>query len=140
MSDQQKTYLVLPHFQAGLLSPQDLEQLAQLARKYQVPRTKITSAQRVAFLGMEPEAMQALQAELQIPDAQPHTRNRVHFVQACPGNTWCQYGQGDALAMGERIRAIALDGPLPCKVKVGISGCRFSCCESWLRDVGLTCE
>ena len=140
MSDQQKTYLVLPHFQAGLLSPQDLEQLAELARKYQVPRTKITSAQRVAFLGMEPEAMQALKAELQIPDAQPHTRNRVHFVQACPGNTWCQYGQGDALAMGERIRAIALDGPLPCKVKVGISGCRFSCCESWLRDVGLTCE
>ena len=140
MSDQQKTYLVLPHFQAGLLSPEDLEQLAGLARKYRVPRTKITSAQRVAFLGMEPEALEALKGELQIPDTPPHTRNRVHYVQACPGSTWCQYGQGDALAMGERLRAIELDGPLPYKVKVGISGCRFCCCESWIRDVGLTGE
>lgn len=140
MSDQQKTYLVLPHFQAGLLSPEDLEQLAELARKYRVPRTKITSAQRVAFLGMEPEALEALKGELQIPDSLPHTRNRVHYVQACPGSTWCQYGQGDALTMGERLRAIELDGPLPYKVKVGISGCRFCCCESWIRDVGLTGE
>lgn len=140
MSDQQKTYLVLPHFQAGLLSPEDLEQLAELARKYRVQRTKITSAQRVAFLGMEPEALEALKAELQIPDSLPHTRNRVHYVQACPGSTWCQYGQGDALTMGERLRAIELDGPLPYKVKVGISGCRFCCCESWIRDVGLTGE
>lgn len=140
MSDNQKTYLVLPHFQAGLLSPEDLEQLAQLARKYRIPRTKITSAQRVAFLGMEPESLEALKVELQIPDTLPHTRNRVHYVQACPGNTWCQYGQGDALAMGERLRAIELDGPLPYKVKVGISGCRFCCCESWIRDVGLTGE
>ena len=140
MRDQQKTYLVLPHFQAGLLSPEDLEQLAELARKYRVPRTKIPSAPRVAFLGMEPEAVEALKGELQIPDTPPHTRNRVHYVQACPGSTWCQYGQGDALAMGERLRAIELDGPLPYKVKVGISGCRFCCCESWIRDVGLTGE
>ena len=59
MSDNQKTYLVLPHFQAGLLSPEDLEQLAHLARKYRIPKTKITGAQRVAFLGMEPEALEA---------------------------------------------------------------------------------
>ena len=64
----------------------------------------------------------------------------MHYVQACPGSTWCQYGQGDALTMGERLRAIELDGPLPYKVKVGISGCRFCCCESWIRDVGLTGE
>ncbi len=57
MTDKQKTYLVLPHFNAGLLSPDDL---AALARKYDIPKTKVTGAQRVAFLGMEPEALQAL--------------------------------------------------------------------------------
>lgn len=140
MSDNQKTYLVLPHFQAGLLSPEDLEQLAALARKYQIPKTKITSAQRVAFLGMEPEALEALKIELQIPETLPHIRHRVHYVQACPGSTWCRFGQGDALSMGEQIKDIELEGPLPYKVKVGISGCRFCCCESWIRDVGLTAE
>jgi len=140
MDDNRKTYLVLPHFDAGLLSPEDLEQLAGLARKYRIPKTKITGAQRIAFLGMEPAAMEALRDELSIPSTPPHTRNRVHYVQACPGRTWCQYGHRDALTLGERIKAIELDGPLPAKVKVGISGCRFCCCESWMRDVGLTGE
>lgn len=140
MDNTYKTYLVLPHFDAGLLSPEDLEHLAALARKYRIPKTKITGAQRVAFLGMEPEALEALRAELHLPDTLPHTRNRVHYVQACPGNTWCRYGHQDALGLGERIKAIELEGPLPGKVKVGVSGCRFCCCESWMRDVGLTGE
>ncbi|WP_319588902.1 nitrite reductase [uncultured Desulfobulbus sp.] len=140
MNDNHKTYLVLPHYDAGLLSPDELEQLAGLARKYDIPKTKITGAQRVAFLGMGPEALEALKAELQIPETPPHARSRVHYVQACPGSTWCRYGHQDALALGERIKAIELDGPLPAKVKVGISGCRFCCCESWMRDVGLAGE
>ncbi|WP_310600310.1 nitrite reductase [Desulfobulbus sp.] len=140
MNDNQKTYLVLPHLNAGLLSPEELEHLAALARKYRIPKTKITGAQRVAFLGMEPEALAAMKEELHIIDTPPHARNRVHYVQACPGSAWCPFGQKDALDLGERIKAIELDGPLPYKVKVGISGCRFCCCESWIRDVGLTAE
>jgi NAD(P)H-nitrite reductase large subunit len=140
VTNTQKTYLVLPQFPAGMLTPEDLEHLAALAKKYQVPHTKITGAQRVAFLGLEPEALEALKNELQIPLSPPHARNRVHYVQACPGSTWCKYGQGDALTLGAKIAQIELDGPLPYKVKVGISGCRFCCCESWMRDVGLACE
>lgn len=140
MSDNLNTYLVLPHFNAGLLDPEDLEQLAALARKYNIPKTKITGAQRVALLGMEPEAMAALRTELNLPETPPHTSNRVHYVQACPGRTWCKFGHQDALELGERIKKIELDGPLPAKVKVGVSGCRFCCCESWMRDVGLAGE
>lgn len=140
MDNRQKTYLVLPQFYAGMLTPEDLEYLAALARKYQIPKTKITGAQRVAFLGLEPEALEALKAELQLPATPPHARNRVHYVQACPGSTWCKFGMGDALALGEQIKQIELEGPLPYKVKVGVSGCRMCCCESWMRDVGLAAE
>jgi NAD(P)H-nitrite reductase large subunit len=140
MDDHRKTYLVLPQYDAGLLSPEQLEQLAALARKYRIPQTKITGAQRVAFLGMDPEDMTALRMELNIPETAPHGLHRVHYVQACPGRTWCKYGHQDALSLGERIKNIELEGPLPAKVKVGISGCRFCCCESWMRDVGLTGE
>ncbi len=140
MTDNQKTYLVLPQFYAGLLTPEDLEHLAALARKYQIPKTKITGAQRVAFFGMEPEALEALKVELQIPATPPHARNRVHYVQACPGSTWCKFGVGDALTLGKKIGDIELESPLPYKVKVGVSGCRMCCCESWMRDVGLAAE
>ncbi|MGD9948209.1 MAG: nitrite reductase [Desulfobulbus sp.] len=140
MNENLKTYLVLPHFDAGLLSPEDLEQLAALVRKYNIPKTKITGAQRIAFLGMEEDSIAALRNELDLPQGSPQSRNRVHYVQACPGQTWCKYGHQDALGLGERIKTLELEGPLPAKVKVGVSGCRFCCCESWMRDIGLAGE
>jgi NAD(P)H-nitrite reductase large subunit len=88
---------------------------------------------------MEPEALVGLRAELGIPETLPHTA--IGFITSRPARTHLvQYGHQDALSLGERIKAIELDGPLPAKVKVGISGCRFCCCESWMRDVGLTGE
>ncbi|WP_338032304.1 nitrite reductase [Desulfobulbus rhabdoformis] len=131
---------MLPHYDAGLLSPEELEQLAALARKYNIPATKITGAQRIAFLGMEEEAVVALKDELGLPEGKPEQRSRVHYIQACPGKTWCKYGHQDALSLAERIKKLEMDGPLPAKVKVGISGCRFCCCESWMRDIGLAGE
>lgn len=135
-----KTYLVLPELDAGMLSPEDLERLTALVRKYQIPMTKITGAQRIAFLGLEPEQLAAVQSELAIPATLPHTRNRLHYVQACPGSSWCKYGVADALGMGKRLKGLVLEMPLPSKVKVGVSGCRMCCCGSWLKDVGLTAE
>jgi NAD(P)H-nitrite reductase large subunit len=98
-----KTYLVLPHFDAGLLTPEDLEHLAALARKYKIPKTKITGGQRIAFLGMEEEAMASLREELNFAEYFPQSRNRVCCVQACPGKTWCNYGHQDALGLVERV-------------------------------------
>ncbi len=132
-----KTYAIMPGIKMGMLTPDDLEKIASICRKFEVPVAKITGAQRLALLGMAPELLKALQTELQIPDTLPHTRNRIHYVQACPGSEWCKYGTGNSLAVGARIEQLELEAPLPCKVKVGISGCRFCCCESWIRDVGL---
>ena len=137
---KQKTYMTLPGFHAGMLNPEDLERLAQLARTYAIPGIKITSAQRIALLGAEPEQLSALQRDLKLDTTPPHSRNRVHYVQACPGKTWCKYGVQDSLPLGEKIEQIELVGPLPYKVKVGISGCRMCCCESWMRDIGLIGE
>jgi NAD(P)H-nitrite reductase large subunit len=135
-----KTYTVLPDIHAGMLTLEHLENLVALTRQYRIPRMKITSAQRIAVLGLPPEDLQALQSELRIAGSPPHTRNRVHYVQACPGSTWCKYGVGDALTLGWRLEQLELANPLPAKVKVGISGCGMCCCESWVRDVGLAAE
>lgn len=135
-----KTCTVLPDIHAGMLTQDNLDKLATLSRQYRIPWMKITSAQRIAVLGLAPEVLQTLQTELEIADNPPHTRNRVHYVQACPGSTWCKYGVGDALTLGKKIEQLELASPLPAKVKVGISGCGMCCCESWLRDVGLAAE
>ena len=135
-----KTYAIMPETKMGMLTPDDMEKIATICRKYDIPVAKVTGAQRLAFLGLPPDQLNALKKDLNIPDTLPHTRNRVHYVQACPGSEWCKYGTGDSLTLGAEIEKLELDGPLPYKVKVGISGCRMCCCESWIRDGGLVSQ
>lgn len=136
----EKTFLVLPQFHAGMLSINDLEAITKLSKKYKVPKIKITSAQRIAFLGMKQEDVDALKHELEISDTPLHKQNKVHYVQACPGSSWCKFGVAETFSLAKKIQDINLTTPLPAKVKVGISGCRMCCCESWVRDVGLIAE
>ncbi len=123
-----------------MLTLQDLERITELARKYEVPMIKVTGAQRLYFQGLAPEKRAEMMQELELPTTLPHTRSRVHYVQACPGQTWCKYGTKATEHIAKAIMEMELDGPLPYKVKIGISGCRMCCCESWMRDVGLAAE
>ncbi|MGW8161568.1 MAG: nitrite reductase, partial [Desulfobulbales bacterium] len=93
----------------GMLTPDDLEKIAGICRKFNVPVAKVTSAQRLAFLGMPPEQLDALKNELNIPETLPHSRSRIHYVQACPGSEWCKYGTGNSLALGAAIEKIVLE-------------------------------
>lgn len=135
-----KTYTTMPGIKFGGLTTENLELLAKIAGRYAPPMIKITGGQRLSFLGLPPDKLDALKKELDIPDKPRHSRNQLHNIQACPGSQWCKYGTGDSLAMGEALDNLVLDKPLPHKVKVGISGCRMCCCESWVRDVGLVAE
>ncbi len=132
----QKTYTVVPGLNMGLFSPKDLEKIVAIINKYDVPMTKITSAQRLGLLGMDEEEQQKLKAELK-PLTRPVAVNGVHYVQACPGSQWCKFGTSDSLALGARLEKLSFAEPLPGKVKVGISGCRMSCTEPYVRDVGI---
>ena len=40
-----QTYAIVPRTPLGILTPDDLESLARVARKYQIPVIKITSGQ-----------------------------------------------------------------------------------------------
>ncbi len=123
-----------------MLTLKDLERITDLVRRYEVPVVKITGTQGLYFQGLAPEKHAEMMQELELPAGLVHTRNRARSVQACPGKNWCKYGTRETEHMARAIAEMELDGPLPCKVKVGISGCRMCCCESWMRDVGLAAE
>lgn len=134
--DIKKTFSVVPGLNMGLFSPKDFQAILDVINKYNVPATKITSAQRLALLGMEEGEMVKLQQELK---SHVHSRpqNGVHYVQACPGIKWCKYGVADSMKLGQKLEEMSFDQPLPGKVKVGISGCRMCCTEPYVRDVGI---
>lgn len=135
-NERLKTYTVLPGPRMGLVTPEYLEQIASVARQYNVPFLKITGAQRIAFAGHDLEKVdEILRAMGQ--SSGPKKPPGIHYIQACPGLSWCKYGRQDSLGLGRQIETLFLGRELPAKTKVGISGCQFNCCESFLRDIGV---
>jgi len=131
-----KTYNVLPGIRMGLITTDYLEKVTEVARKHNIPFFKITSAQRLAIVGHEPETAELIWQELGLKTG-PKKPVGIHYIQACPGVKWCKYGRQDSLAMGEKLEKAFGDLPLPAKTKVGISGCSLNCCECYVRDIGI---
>ncbi|MBW2263801.1 MAG: NAD(P)/FAD-dependent oxidoreductase, partial [Deltaproteobacteria bacterium] len=125
----------VPRMPYGLLTPETLETIARIARKHEVPIIKITSAQRIALVGIEPEKVADAWIDLGM-QVGPAQELCVHYVQACPGNDWCRFGLQDSLGLGGRLEQIFVGRELPAKAKFGISGCHFNCAEGWVRDFG----
>ncbi|MEW6586930.1 MAG: NAD(P)/FAD-dependent oxidoreductase [Nitrospirota bacterium] len=136
-----KTYAIVPRIPMGILTPEILETLAKVARKYNVRIIKITSGQRIALVGLKPEDVESAWKDLAM-EVGPAEGLCVHYVQACPGTETCKFGQGDSLSLAAKVEKayVGLQDYIHAKTKLGISGCRLCCAESYLRDVGAIAE
>ena len=100
-----KTYAIVPRTPMGLVTPDILENIAKVARNHNIPVIKITSAQRMALVGLKPEIVEQVWKELKM-DVGPAVEICVHYVQACPGNTLCKFGIQDSLGLGDKLEKI----------------------------------
>jgi NAD(P)H-nitrite reductase large subunit len=131
-----ETYAIAPHIPCGVVTPQLLRNLADVAEKYNVQAMKITGATRIALIGFKEEQIDAVWQDLGM---QPGAAVGlcVRSIRACPGNTYCRIGKQDALGMGMRLDKAYHGVNLPNKLKMAVSGCHLNCAESWVRDIGL---
>jgi NAD(P)H-nitrite reductase large subunit len=132
-----ETFAIVPRIPMGVLTPEILENLAKVARKYKVRIIKITSGQRIALVGIKPGDVDNAWKDLTM-EVGPAEGLCVHYVQACPGTETCKFGQRDSLGLASRIEKmyVGKEDFIPAKTKFGISGCRLNCAESFLRDIG----
>ena len=130
-----QTYAIVPRTPMGLVTPDVLEKIAAVARKYEIPIIKITSAQRMALVGLQPEMINEVWKGLGM-EVGPAVGVCVHYVQACPGTAVCKFGIRDSLGLGGELEKLFVGMELPAKAKIGISGCPLNCGESYLRDFG----
>ncbi|MEZ7195500.1 NAD(P)/FAD-dependent oxidoreductase [Pseudodesulfovibrio karagichevae] len=131
-----KTYAIVPRTPVGLVTPDVLEAIARVGRKFEIPIIKITSGQRIALVGLEKEQVDQVWDDLKM-DIGPAVGLCVHYVQACPGTSVCKFGVRDSLGLGLELEEMFVGAELPAKLKVGVSGCPMCCAESYVRDVGL---
>ncbi len=130
------TYAVVTRMPAGIVSPDDLEKVAKVARTYRVPMLKVTSGQRIALVGIQPGDVQKAMDDLG-PLAKPETAPCVKFVQSCLGTEMCRYGNQDSIGFAKSVDVLFRDETFPAKIKIGISGCPRCCGESHTRDIGI---
>jgi len=131
-----KTYAIVPRTPVGLVSPDVLEAISSVVRKYNIPITKITSGQRLALIGIHRNEVDQVWRDLKM-EIGPAVELCVHYVQACPGTEVCKFGVRDSLGLGIKLEKLYVGMDLPAKVKIGVSGCPFCCAESYVRDIGL---
>jgi len=130
-----QTYAIVPRMPMGLVTPDVLENIAAVARKHQIPIIKITSAQRMALVGIKPDSVEQIWQELGMGIG-PAVEICVHYVQACPGTAVCKFGIQDSLGLGGKLEELFVGTELPAKAKIGISGCPMNCGEGYMRDFG----
>lgn len=61
-----ETYAVAPHIPCGLITPELLRRLADVAEKYQAQAVKITGATRVAIIGLKEEDIDRVWEDLKL--------------------------------------------------------------------------
>ena len=130
------TYAIAPHIPCGVVTPDLLRKLADIAEKYKAQALKITGATRIAIVGLKEEDIDKVWAELEM-DKGAAVGLCVRSIRACPGTTFCALGKQDALGMGMKLDGLYHGTELPGKFKMAVSGCKICCAESWVRDVGL---
>lgn len=131
-----ETYGVAPHIPCGVATPEILRRIADVAEKFGVPMVKITSAARIALLGIKESDVDAVWAELQM-DPGNVVGICVRSIKACPGTTFCKRGQQDSLGVGLALDKRYHGMELPGKMKIGVSGCPNQCGETSFKDIGL---
>ncbi len=131
-----QTYAVAPHIPCGLVKPETLRKLADAAEKYGAAALKITSAARIAIVGLKEEDVDKVWADLGM---QPGAAVGlcVRSVKACPGTTFCKRGIQDSLSLGLKLDEKYHGLELPAKFKIGVSGCANQCAETCIKDIGL---
>ena len=131
-----ETYAVAPHIPCGVVTPETLRKIADVAEKYNCAALKITSAARIAIVGLREQDVDAVWADLEMKPGYA-VGLCVRSVKACPGTTFCKRGLRDSLGVGMKLDAKYNGLTLPSKLKMGVSGCPNQCAETGFKDIGL---
>lgn len=131
-----ETFAIAPHIPGGITNPATLRKIADVAEKYNAKALKLTSAQRIAIVGIAPDKIDEAWADL---DMSPGAAIGlcVRSVKICPATSFCKRAQQDGIAIGLAIDSKYHGVKLPSKFKIGVSGCINSCAESAVKDLGI---
>lgn len=130
------TFSVIPRIYGGETTADDLIQIGQIAKKYDVPTVKLTGGQRIDLLGVKKEHLVDIWHDLDMPSGFAYGK-ALRTVKTCVGSDWCRFGTQDSTAMGIHLEKTFERMWFPAKVKLAVSGCPRNCAEATIKDLGV---
>ena len=134
--NEEDSYAIAPHIPCGFVTPDLLRKIADVSEKYNAKAVKITGATRIAIVGLKEADIDSAWEELGLEKGAA-VGLCVRSIRTCPGTTFCRLGKQDSVGIGMKMDVKYHALKLPGKFKMAVSGCKLSCSESWVRDVGL---
>ena len=130
------SYAIAPHIPCGFVTPDLLRRIADVSEKYNAQSVKITGATRIAIIGLKEDDIDSVWEELGLEKGAA-VGLCVRSIRTCPGTSYCRLGKQDSVGVGMQLDKKYHALQLPGKFKMAVSGCKLSCSESWVRDIGL---
>ncbi|MDH5559786.1 MAG: nitrite reductase large subunit NirB [Deltaproteobacteria bacterium] len=132
------TYSVVPRLPGGVVTPDQLIQIGQIAKKYGL-YSKITGGQRIDLFGAKLDDLPKIWKELvEFGFESGHAYGKsLRTVKSCVGSTWCGYGMRDSLKLSVDLENRYKGLRTPHKLKGGVSGCTRECSEAISKDFGV---
>jgi len=135
------TYSVVPRLFGGLVKPDELRAIADVADKFKVPEMKVTGGQRIDLFGVKKEDLPALWADLgKAGMVSGHAYGKaLRTCKTCVGSEWCRFGTQNSTALGVKLEQLTWGSWMPHKYKLAVSGCPRNCAEATIKDFGVVC-
>lgn len=132
-----KTYGVTPRIPGGFIKPDKLITIAKVAEKYG-GTLKLTSGQRIAILGLEPEDVEKVWNEL---DMEPGVLSSysVKNVEMCPAS-FCKRAKQNSLKLGMKLEYRFYGASTPNRTKIAVAGCRNACTSAYSKDIAVVAD
>jgi len=128
------TLPLAPHLPGGLVTPEQLRHLAQIAEKYE--GTIKVAGNSLVILGLTPENQALALTELGI-DSQSLSAKAVRSIAVCSGKPQCRRALQDSTSLGLELEKHFYGTELPGKLRIGVSACPNACSEIFIKDIGL---
>ncbi|CAA7617132.1 Sulfite reductase [Candidatus Terasakiella magnetica] len=129
---------VVVYVPLGLLTPDQLDRLHDIAVAAGVTQLRSTRDQKIALLGVAKSQVGAVIAGVKaIGFDVPEAVEDVPDVVSCPGTTTCRIGITNSQSFGLQVEREARESAATRKVSVHVSGCQNSCGLHHVADIGL---
>ncbi len=130
------TFSVIPRAHGGVITPEQLQRMADVAKKYKVKMIKVTGADRLALFSFAREDLPKVWADLDMDSGHAYGKY-FRSAKSCVGSDFCRFGLKDSIRMGEMMDDRYRGTIFPAKLKMGASGCPRNCAEATIKDFGV---